>query len=208
MENHWLIFLTSFTIAFSGAMMPGPLLSATISESVRRGASAGPLFMLGHGILEIGLIAALFLGLAPFLTNPAVFKVIAVAGGGFMIFMAAGMFRSLKGLSIDTTAGTPVNGNIVLLGAGMSMANPYWIIWWATIGLGYILSAGELGFSGIAIFFFGHILADTIWYTFVSFGVAKSRKIMSDRVYRVLIGICACFLAGYAVYLLLNTFLI
>ncbi|HAK47209.1 MAG TPA: lysine transporter LysE [Spirochaeta sp.] len=188
-------------------MMPGPLLSATISESIRRGASAGPLFMLGHAVLEIALIAALFLGLAPLLTQPLVFKIIALAGGGFMIFMALGMFRGLRQLSLATAGETPVNGNIVLLGAGMSLANPYWIIWWATIGLGYILSAGRLGLSGIATFFIGHILADTLWYTFVSFGVAKSRKIMSDRIYRILIAVCAGFLISYALYLIISSFI-
>lgn len=187
--------------------MPGPLLSATISESIRRGASAGPLFMLGHAILEIALIAALFLGLAPLLTEPLVFKFIAFAGGGFMIFMAGGMLRGLRTLSLDSDIGTPVNGNIVLLGAGLSLANPYWIIWWATIGLGYILSAGKMGLSGVVTFFIGHILADTAWYTFVSFGVSKSRRIMSDRIYKILIGICACFLVAYAVYLITTSFI-
>ena len=206
MQNHWLIFLTSFTIAFSGAMMPGPLLSATISESIRRGPAAGPLFMLGHGVLEIILIAALFLGLAPFLNIPAVFKIVAVAGGGFMIFMAAGMFRGLKTLSLESAGSTQVRGNIILLGAGLSLSNPYWLIWWATIGLGYILSAGQLGFSGIVVFFIGHIIADTVWYTIVSFGISGSRKIMSDRFYRILIGICAVFLVAYAVYLLISAF--
>ncbi len=202
MENLWLIFLTSFTIAFSGALMPGPLLSATVSESVRRGPSAGPLFILGHGILEMLLIAALFLGLAPFLNDPVVFKVIAYAGGGFMIFMSIGMFREIKTLSLETAGETPVKGNIILLGAGLSLANPYWIIWWATIGLGYILSAGKLGFSGVAAFFTGHILADLLWYAAVSAGMAKSRKLMSDRIYRILIGVCAGFLLSYALYLI------
>ena len=206
MQNHVLIFISSLAIAFSGAMMPGPLLSATISESVKRGPSAGPLFMLGHGILEIFLIIALFLGLAPFIKHPVVFKVIALAGGSFMIYMAVGMFRGLRSLSIEDTASKSINGNIVLLGAGMSLANPYWIIWWATIGLGYIISAGELGVSGVAAFFAGHILADTLWYSFVSFSIAKSRKIMNDRIYRIVIGVCAGFLAAYAVYLLISSF--
>lgn len=205
MENLWLVFITSFTIALSGALMPGPLLSATISESVRRGPSAGPLFILGHGVLEIILITALFLGLAPFLNQPVVFKVIALAGGGFMIFMAVGMFREIKTLSLDTAGDEPVKGNIVLLGAGLSLANPYWIIWWATIGLGYILSAGKMGLPGIAAFFAGHILADLLWYAVVSAGVAKSRKLMSDRIYRIMIGVCAGFLVSYAVYLIISS---
>ena len=163
--------------------------------------------MLGHGILEICLIAALFLGLAPFLEDPIIFRIIAVAGGGFILFMAFGMFRGIRTLSLADAEESSVNGNIVLLGAGLSLANPYWLIWWATIGLGYILSAGKLGLSGIAVFFIGHIIADTLWYSFVSFGVAKSRKLMSDRVYRLLIGCCAGFLTLYAFYLIISSFI-
>ena len=136
MESHWIIFLTSFGIAFSGALMPGPLLSATISESIRRGPSTGPLLILGHGILELILIAALFLGLAPILVREEVFVSIALAGGGFMIFMAVGMFMGLPRLSLQNSDSSPVNGNLIFLGAGLSIANPYWLIWWATIGLG------------------------------------------------------------------------
>ncbi len=200
------IFLTSFGIAFSGALMPGPLLSATISESIRRGPSTGPLFILGHGILELILITALFLGLAPILVQKEVFIFIALAGGGFMIFMAIGMLKGIPDLSLQTDENIPLNGNLIFLGAGLSLANPYWLIWWATIGLGYILSAGKLGISGVSIFFAGHILADALWYAFVSAAVSKTRSIMSDKVYRILIGICAIFLLSYALYLIGTVF--
>ena len=85
------IFGTSFVIALSGALMPGPLLTATIAESSRRGFIAGPLLIGGHAILEMALIGALLLGLAPFLQKPAVFTIIALAGAGILLWMAVGM---------------------------------------------------------------------------------------------------------------------
>lgn len=197
------IFITSFLIAFSGALMPGPLLSATISESGRRGWKVGPLYMLGHGILESLLIAGLFLGLAPLLVSNTAFIVIAFAGGCFMIWMAVGMFRSLPSLSLQNET-VESGGSLPLTGALMSLANPYWIIWWATIGLGYVLIAGNLGLPGVLAFFLGHILADLAWYAFVSMAVHKGRNILPDKVYRWLIAICAVFLLGYAAYLLYN----
>jgi len=57
------IFSASFTLALSGALMPGPLFTITISESARRGFRAGPLLMVGHALLEVVLVAAVVQGL-------------------------------------------------------------------------------------------------------------------------------------------------
>ncbi len=183
--------------------MPGPLLSTTISESGRRGWTVGPLFILGHAILELLLLAGLFLGLAPLLTSEIAFVVIAFAGGGFMVWMSAGMIRSLPTLSLEVGSVRTVK-SLPLTGALMSLANPYWIIWWATIGLSYVLSARDFGPWGVAAFFAGHILVDFLWYTFVSVGIHKGRKILPLKVYKGVIGVCALFLLGYAGFLIFN----
>ncbi|NOQ46845.1 MAG: LysE family transporter, partial [Desulfobulbaceae bacterium] len=83
---------------------------------------------------------------------------------------------------------------------------PYWIIWWASIGLGYILHSVKFGFMGIAAFFICHILADLAWYTLISFGVAKGRRFFSDIFYRRLIGCCASFLVIFSFYFFYSGF--
>lgn len=197
------IFASSFVIALSGALMPGPLLTATISESSRRGFIAGPLLMTGHAILELALLIAFLLGLAPFFQRQAVFVATALAGALILFWMAFGMFRSLPSLQLSW-AGDRKRGNHPLLsGILMSVANPYWIIWWATIGLGYILYSWRFGFWGIAFFFVGHILADFLWYSLIAAAVAGGRHFLTNRLYRGLIAACAVFLilfAGYFAY--------
>ncbi|WP_252380082.1 LysE family transporter [Desulfovulcanus ferrireducens] len=194
------IFFSSFVIALSGAMMPGPLLTASVSESSRRGFIAGPLLMIGHSLLELALVIALLLGLAPFLMLDEVFIVIAIAGAGFLFWMAIGMFRTLPTLSLSWDAGTEERGHLVITGALLSIANPYWLIWWATIGLGYLLHSRQFGMWGIFFFFTGHILADFAWYAAVSVAVGKGRHFLSDRLYRGIIGTCATFLVIFACY--------
>ena len=197
------IFSSSFVIALSGALMPGPLLTVTVSESTQRGAVAGPLMILGHAILELTLVLALLSGLAPFLKRDEVFVVIALVGGCILFWMAVSMFRSLPTLRLDLTGEEQKNRNLILAGILMSIANPYWTIWWATIGLGYILHSVKFGITGVIAFFIGHIMADLAWYAFISFSVAKGRSFFNDTVYRRLIGGCALFLllfAGYFFY--------
>jgi threonine/homoserine/homoserine lactone efflux protein len=196
------LFFTSFIIAFSGAMMPGPLLTVTISESTHRGMAAGPLLITGHAMLEIALIIALILGLGPVFKLPLFFMITSFAGGAVMLWMAWGMFKSLPSLTIAKSETGGAKSNLLVTGAIMSLVNPYWIIWWATVGLGYIVYAQEYGTAGIIIFFLGHIAGDYIWYSAISTAVSKGKKLFTDKIYRRLIAVCGTFLVAFATYLI------
>ncbi len=196
------IFCTSFILALSGALMPGPLLTVTVSESSRRGALVGPTMIFGHSLLELALVLALLSGLAPFLVRDDVFIFISMVGGAVLLWMGTTMLRSLPQLSLKGRPDGPRSKNLVLTGIVLSAANPYWLIWWASIGLGYIMYAMQFGMLGIAAFFFGHILADLAWYCLISFGIARGRRFFSDSLYRKLIGGCAVFLLFFSCWFL------
>lgn len=188
------IFSTSFIIALSGALMPGPLLTITVSESSRRGALAGPMMIFGHGILELALILALLSGLAPLLVRDDVFILISLTGGSVLLWMGLSMLRSLPNLDLEADDTEAKSRNLVLAGIVLSAVNPYWSIWWASIGLGYIMHSMKFGLLGVVAFFSGHILADLAWYAFVSFGISRGRHLFSNALYRRLIGGCGLFL--------------
>jgi threonine/homoserine/homoserine lactone efflux protein len=198
--NLFTIFASSFVIALSGALMPGPLLTATISESSQRGFIAGPLMIAGHAILELGLVIALLTGLAPFFQMPVVFVISALAGSAILLWMAFGMFRGLPSLSLSWEGQQKKLNYPVVSGILMSIGNPYWIIWWATIGVGYILYSRQFGLWGVAFFFAGHILADLVWYSLVAAAVTGGKHFLTDRLYRGLIALCAVFLVVFAGY--------
>jgi threonine/homoserine/homoserine lactone efflux protein len=197
------IFISSFLIALSGALMPGPLLTVTVSESSRRGISTGPLMILGHGILELVLVVALLSGLAPILLRDDVFIIIALAGGVILLWMAFSMIKELPNLRLDLEVKKEKERNLIAAGIVLSAANPYWLIWWASIGLGYIVYSAKFGLIGVVAFFLGHILADLGWYAVISYGVVKGKHLFSNKGYRRLIGGCAVFLilfSGYFLY--------
>jgi threonine/homoserine/homoserine lactone efflux protein len=196
------IFCTSFVLALSGALMPGPLLTVTVSESSRRGALVGPMMIFGHSLLELALVVALLSGLAPLLVRDDVFIAISLIGGAVLLWMGTTMLRSLPQLSLAGQSAGGGSRNLVLTGILLSAANPYWLIWWASIGLGYIMYAMRFGILGIAAFFFGHILADLAWYCLISFGIARGRRFFSDSLYRKLIGGCAVFLLVFSCWFL------
>lgn len=201
------IFVSSFIIGLSGAMMPGPLLAVTIRDTTRRGFVAAPLLVLGHGILELGLVTLLLLGLAEWLKGDAAATVIALAGCAALFWMAAGMAREVRSLRFEVgfaSAAAPAAGSDRSLlrpvadGIVASISNPYWSLWWATIGLGYLVLSSGQGLTGVAIFFAGHILSDAAWFLFVGLTVSAGRGRFTDRVYRGIVGVCAGFLFFFA----------
>ena len=197
------IFVTSFLVGLSGALMPGPVLTVTISQVASRGFLAGPLIVLGHGILELSLVAAVTLGLGRVITAKPVIGTIALIGGVVLVYFGWGILRSLKGLSLSLQKGSQENRFVdhpVVAGILTSLSNPYWTIWWATIGLGYIVLSRRLGMVGLVSFYVGHILSDLSWYSFVALALTLGRKAISDRIYRGVVGVCGIFLVGFGAY--------
>jgi threonine/homoserine/homoserine lactone efflux protein len=193
------IFISSFLVAFSGAIMPGPVLTVTIFESSRIGFRAGPMIILGHGILEAILISMLVMGFAGFINNPTFLGIVGTAGGIVLLWMAFGMIRDIRILKFDSDGKAKTAGGPVAAGVLTSLSNPYWIIWWATIGLGYVVASMRFGIMGILLFFAGHILADLVWYSMVSYLVSRGKRLMNDRIYKAMITVCAGILVFFGV---------
>jgi len=194
------ILIGSFVLALSGALMPGPLLTVTVVESVRRGFMTGPLLILGHGILELALIVALVKGAASYLKQGVVTNSISVVGGGVLFWMGLGMIMQSRPISLPVNS--PAEKEVkrahgfhpVAEGILVSASNPYWLLWWLTIGLGYLLMAMRYGIMGMVSFFVGHIMADLMWYSVVSYGVSRGRRLLTDKVYRGIVRFCGLFL--------------
>jgi len=197
------IFFTSFFIAFSGAIAPGPVLTVTISESIRRGFWAGPLIVLGHGILEFFLFMAVVFGIGRFLTLPSLKGLIGILGGLTLVWFGGEM--AIKSYQTQLSLADGPEGRSmhpILAGFFISMANPYWTIWWATIGLSYIALSLPFGWRGLALFYCGHILADLAWYAFISLVISSGKKNISSKIYHLVIFLFGMFLLVFGLYFL------
>ncbi len=200
----WGIFISAFLIGFSGAMMPGPMLGITIEGSLKKGWIAGPLIVLGHGILEFILITIMAFGLKDFFSNSTVAGFIGLFGGVFLAWMGYGMVKSSLNKSIslenkNSDANTRMK-NPVFEGALVSATNPYFVMWWATTGMESVRQSYILGFVGIILFFIGHILSDLIWFTTVSIAFSSGKKLISDNIYRWVIFWLGLFILAFSVY--------
>ena len=200
------IFSTSLVTALSGALMPGPVLVITVAAVVQVGFVAAPLIVLGHSILELLLVVAMALGLRNVLKSRFVTGAVGVVGGSVLLWFAFGMIASAyAGISAPKTAAVAhetTNTYLGLIGKGAatSLSNPYWLIWWATIGTTYMLVSLEKGIADISAFYIGHISADFAWYSAVAAALVLGKQVLSDRIYTALITICGLFLMYLGLY--------
>ncbi len=194
-----------FVLGLTGAMAPGPLLTLTISESARRGGIVGPLLVLGHGILELAVLVLIVAGLDRLLHNHTVFAVISFLGGGILVYMGIDTIRGLRHYSFISEV-KPERKRLhpVLAGIVISASNPYWFIWWLTIGAGYVMFARQVGIHGIAAFFAGHISADLAWYTFVSYGMHMGGRHLTTKVVKAILFVCSLFLVFFGLFFIIK----
>ncbi len=207
------LLATAFVVGLSGAMMPGSMLVVNIGEAARRGWLAGPLVVLGHALLELILVIMLVLGLETTLSRPVVAAGIGVVGGLVLLWMG---YETVKGAytgtvsmaAVDAAATAAATGQgsgwwrPPVAGAVASLSNPYWLLWWATIGAGFVVTAGAQGPVAVSAFYIGHISADLFWYTLVAVIVATGKRFMTDTLYRGILGTCGVFLIILALYFL------
>lgn len=202
------LFLTAFVVGFSGAMMPGPVSTVTLAQSMRRGVWAGPLITIGHALMEGLLVVALALGLDGPLRRPEIVASIGCVGGLVLLWMGYGLIlhASLGGGKqvLEGEALSPLAGRLASVPAGMvtSVANPYWFLWWATVGASYIFLALEQGVIGLAAFYSGHILSDLSWNSLLALAGTTGRRLFSGWFYRTLFLLCGLFLLGLGGYFL------
>ena len=194
------LFSIGFIMGLTGAMAPGPLLTVAVSESARRGGIVGPLLVLGHGILEFALLILIVAGLGKLLSNPLLFTIMALSGGAVLVYMGVTTIKGLKHYRLEGGLSSSRKFNPVWTGIVVSVSNPYWFIWWLTVGTGYVVFAKALGLQGVLAFFLGHILSDLAWYSFVSYAIHFGGKLIKLPFIKGLLFLCSLFLIVFGLF--------
>jgi threonine/homoserine/homoserine lactone efflux protein len=196
--------LLGFVIGLTGALAPGPTLVATINASIAGDWTTGLKVSLGHAIVELFLVILILLGLA----TVALPYTTVIAGIGGIALVVFGIL-TIKGSRKATMRTSEVQtiANPYMAGLVTSAANPYFWIWWLSIGSAMVIAGLEGGLALAGAFMVGHWTADIAWYTLVSTGVSKGKTLFSDTVYQKIMGFCGIFLIVFGVYYLSRLFL-
>ncbi|MEM2947676.1 MAG: LysE family transporter [Candidatus Bathyarchaeia archaeon] len=198
------LFLASVVfISLSGVMMPGPVFAVTVAKGYRSKA-AGILIALGHGAVEFPLILLLYFGLSSFFASSIVQKAIGVVGGAVLIYMGFQTFKTKREASAETSHSGHASFIAGLIATG---ANPYFFIWWATVGVALIWNASIFGAMGLMAFVTVHWLCDLAWDTFVSVTVFKTKRFWNEKVFTLVFLFCFAVLVIFGVWFIISALL-
>ena len=192
-------------VSASGVMAPGPLFAANVSYGLRGGTKSGIQMAIGHSIVEFPLVLLLGIGVFSLEIFPEFRTLISIFGAITLFIFAILQIKSILQKRKDIES-KPKQGPLIT-GIVLSALNPFFIIWWLTIGLKLISDAMLIwAFSGILIVFFLHIWMDFVWLGGVSFLASKSSRILSNRSYKVLMIVLSLVLVYFGITFLIDVF--
>ncbi|MFC1596484.1 LysE family transporter [Planctomycetota bacterium] len=186
--------ITAIVISLSGVLAPGPMTAATLAAGTRS-RHAGAIIALGHAVIEFPLMLIIVAGAGKAFELAPVRLSIGIAGGLFLLLMGVQLLLAARKEVTDPEGGNgrhPFVTGIVLTGA-----NPYFLIWWATVGLALATQAVELGLVAFVLFAVIHWLCDLVWLEALSLASHKGSELMGGRVQQVVLAVCGVALLGF-----------
>jgi len=193
-------FLLSVAIiSLSGVMMPGPMFAVTVAKSYKS-QFAGVQIALGHAVVEFPVILLIYFGLAQFFQLELVRLLLNLVGGAMIVWLGVGMFRARAGV---VEKGKDLAYNAVVAGVLTSLFNPFFFLWWATIGSMLIMNSLDFGLTGFVLLIPVHWLCDLIWLSFISILIYRTQSLWGRKFQEGLFVICSLLLIGFGVWFLI-----
>ena len=173
-------------ISASGVMSPGPLFAANIVYGLKEGKIAGLKMAVGHTIVELPLIILLGIGTVSIETFPEYRITLTIIGAIGLFSFAALQIKSIFKKNFEKSRNPTKNS--FFAGIFLTALNPFFLIWWFTIGFILITESIVLwGIYGILILFIFHIWMDYVWLFAIAGLASKAKNILSNRNYKMLI---------------------
>lgn len=199
--NIWVFFASTILISLTGVMTPGPVFAAAVIKGYKD-ERAGIKIALGHGLVEFPLMALIIVSLGYIFENDMVKLGIGLIGGTLLLFLGASMIRSRKVVAEEGNELLPYDS--IVAGALTTASNPYFLLWWATVGAVLVLNAQYFGPIIVVVFAVVHWSCDLAWYTFTSVLVFRTKHLWTPRVQELIFGTCGALMMVFGAYFLIG----
>ena len=198
--------VTVVLITASGALAPGPLFFETITQGSKTGARSGIIFSIAHTVVEFSLIMLFAVGLITIASEPSVKLVIGILGGIVLIlFGVFQVYKTFLTTSEEQKQKVPSHRHLFLIGIVFTGLNPYFIIWWLTVGAQLIIISLEFAaLAGVVFMYICHVWMDYVWLTTVAHFAKKGTNILGLKWYKPLIAAFGIVLIYFGVSFIIN----
>jgi threonine/homoserine/homoserine lactone efflux protein len=199
--------VTTILVTASGALAPGPLFFSAVSEGAKTGYKSGLIFSIAHTIVEFTLVILLSLGLSSVAEQSFIKFISGIAGGLVLLVFGAFQIRSsIIDETLKTESKKSISRNLLILGLALSALNPFFIVWWLTIGTSLILLALEFAsILGVIFMYFCHVWMDYIWLILTAHFARKGVDLIGFKWYRILLGLFGIILIYFGVVFIINS---
>jgi threonine/homoserine/homoserine lactone efflux protein len=194
------VLMSVVVISLSGVMLPGPMFAVTLAKSFRSPWS-GVWISLGHAVIEVPLILLIYFGFAHFFENNVVQLALSILGGGMVIWLGIGMFRARMEV---VTQGKDLPYSAFTAGIITSGLNPFFLLWWATIGSLLVMRFIEFGAGGLSLFIVVHWICDLFWLSLVAVVVYKTHSLWGRKVQEWVFIASSLLLAGFGIWFMVS----
>lgn len=196
-----------FTVGISAALIPGPMMFATIGISMKKGWKAGFYVFSGHALVEFAIFLLILMG-AVSIIDESIISLVAIIGGVVILLFGLVTIKNAKKASRTniTASASRLNTSSGPVSAGIltSALNPTLIIWWLTAGSAIILQEYMAGIFAVITFIIGHWIADLGFLVAVSSSFSKGKEFISQSMHEKVLYICGVFLTIFGLWFLLN----
>lgn len=203
MQEFFIFAITIVLVSMSGVMSPGPLFASNILYGIKQGTKSGIRVAAGHAVVELPLVVVIGIGLVSLEAIDSFRTVIVIAGTlglfGFAALHLYGIISKPASASIRQKHG-PFLAGVILSGL-----NPFFIIWWLTVGLTLISDSVSMwSFYGIFVMFGIHIWMDFAWLGVTACLASKSNRFLSEKSYKIIRIMTSVILVYFGIALLID----
>ena len=190
--------LVGVMFGLSAGFAPGPLLTLVITQTLQHSTKEGIMVAAAPVITDVPIVLISFFILYNLSSLGPTLGIIAAVGGLFVLYLA---YETLKTgpVKVDTSLIQPKS---LRKGAVVNALNPHPYLFWATVGVPFILKSQQNDPIAPWLFIFTFYLFLIGSKVSIALIVGKFRTFLEGKIYLYMMRGLGAVLAGFAIFLL------
>jgi threonine/homoserine/homoserine lactone efflux protein len=200
------IGLQIILVSVSGVLSPGPLFFANLVLSKNGGFWSGIKIAIGHTIVELPVVILYSIPLIIFTSQSVTFSIINfISFIGGISLISFGILFVVKIISKNNKHNYIIESSRlekpVIAGMLFTGINPFFFLWWISVGIKLISdSIALLGYPiGIAFLFLVHVWMDYAWLGLTSYFASRGISVLRSQYHKFIILILTIPLFYYGI---------